>query len=611
MNIITNFNAFEVAYLQVVQNGPVHVWYFGSDAERCLELQGRFADQFSMDEITALMNEAADSIADDLINMDSMVLASKANRDAWDASLISDLSPYVGDLQLNISRFLLLRRYVQSYANNLFIVDDDDFGCALSETAKVNNVDVNWFGKDKKSPGFLRFLKARLSAFRTFFRQERIISKLREKRSAPWDELKKCDVILLDWAEPHTFQEDEATKSFRNLRSIPQILRDTGLKVGFIANPISWTFPYQQIAENVVAAHDPVVLIDECRSNFSIFKGAWQTWRLRKTFKGPLNVGGCDVFPLFNLASLLDMVEPQASLAFTFQDVGRVLASHGVSPKTIMLPYENQGWERVLKSGIRKHLPTTRCVSYQFVPISKRLIGFYPSQREILDGKISDELICVGHEYMDWFSEKGFPKKRLSVGGSLQFASFAGKKRIIQDTEKKIKIRTVLCSTSVKHSESLDLVLKTIGAAKKAGGMSVIVNFHPVVPDESKQNIEKIVRQKIGNEGISIEFSNEKITHLLSRVDAVTYNSSGSSFDAMLMDIKVIYVSVDGSPSYNRIPDGLGDFVINQDALADIFSNAQQSVPSKISEGRIDNCIGMVKTDVFVDSVNDTNEVRK
>lgn len=78
------------------------VWAMGGDAKLRLDLIDQLPDGVTLGDFGSRLDDAADRLARDLLDLDAQVLSREEDRLAWSASLIGDRSPYAGDLQLKL-----------------------------------------------------------------------------------------------------------------------------------------------------------------------------------------------------------------------------------------------------------------------------------------------------------------------------------------------------------------------------------------------------------------------------------------------------------------------------------------------------------------------------
>ncbi len=565
------------------EGGNFTVWFLGGETKLRLSLINNLPTVVNHGEIGVRLDEAADRIEDELSNIDEQVLSQDEDRLAWSASLIADRSPYAGDLQLNAARYLVIQETLSDGGRHLFFVDDLQTAQAFSHSAGLNGFSLKNDNLPKTKSILIQALRARVSALTQHFGKRKILDKLRRRKPIRWNDLGACDVLILDWAGEETFDAKAPNKNASHLARMPEILRNAGCKVGFLANPLSWTQCFSKIAYNACSAFDPVLMVSEAQSYSSIIRGAWVSWRMKKRLSNKVRLGGVDLSPIFEMEKEKDLQRTQTTMAFTYSEIGRFLAEHGVQPKVILYPYEHQGWERSFIIGIRKYLPMARIVAYQHAPFASRYIGFFPSRSEIEAKMLPDQLILMGKLYPKLFAQKGFPIERLSVGGSLRYENASNN---IKEKDTKtgwVKDKTILVGTSIDYDETLDLTIKSALVALDLPDTKLIVNFHPVVDKNFKTGIQEKVSQFLGTEAVNIEFSNNKIQDLLPGVDVLLYNNSGTVFDALSIGVPSVYVPLEGAVSYDKVPNHLSRRVTTVSELKaemqNIFSSKEVFQP--------------------------------
>lgn len=550
---IAVLNQYFIDVLEAQSGGQrLTVWVMGGDARLRLDLAEQLPDGVTLGDFGTRLDDAADRLTRYLLDLDAQVLANEQDRLAWSASLIGDRSPYAGDLQLNAARYLVMDELVRGGGHHLFFVEDDIIAQVFEQMAQTNGLPVTWRGSKLKPPKGVEILRARASALKAYWRQSRVLKKLRATHPAPWAELATCDVVLVDWADANSFNTNGETSRSGNLARMADVLRKAGHKVGFVANPLSWTQPFEAIAENVVQAHDPVVMIDECRTTGSIVRGALATWQMGRRLKSAtFKALGLDLSALFELERVKDIIRPQSTQAYSLVDVGMTLAFNGVRPKAIVYPYENQGWERALCEGVRRHLPDTRLVAYQHAPFAARYIGFFPPSSDINAGRLADQLVVMGERFAALFKDYGWPQDRLYMGGSLRFEP------ALDNPPERAKGdgKTVLAATSIEFGEALDLVVKVGAAVQRIANARLVVNFHPVVDQDFRDGVRAGLVQVVGEDVLDrVEFSDARAAELISQAEVMVYNNSGAVFDACFCGVPTVHVAVDGRLSYDKLP---------------------------------------------------------
>jgi len=581
------------------------VWYLGNQPGRQQTIEKCLPSNAQLGVLDFSLENIADRIEACLLDLSAQIDVETSAQRAWDVSALSDINPYSSTLQLNAVKGIFASETVQEGGLHLFFVDDDDVGTALATALLENGCDAHWIGKVREKQSIWSVLRARLSIIRQIIRHKFIALKTRNSAPIRWDALKECDALILDWVNPSTFSSEVAIRSVSNLERMPDVLSSHDVKVGYLANPLSWLFPFKEIMRSCSTAVDPVILIDECLSPISIIKGAWRTWRTRLALSNPIICDGFNIAALVQLEVSRDLQRPLATRSHAYEDVAKMLFKHGVAPKAIVYTYENQGWERTFIRGFRKYFPDCRLIGYQHCPFSRRMISFFPSPHHIKKNIIPDELIVMGPYYKGLLADRGFPKDRLHNGGSLRFENFYSKASS-QPIRQKTMLRTsILCATSVEYSESLNLVLKAAQAVKNITNTDLVVTFHPKVDTEFIEGLRKSVQETIPNSHDYVCYSDQLTSELLKQVDVVLYNNSGAAFEAIMSGVAAIFVSVDGALDYDKVPDEIASRACSVENLKDMLSSvlSAKKSESQISDISIGGCISPIDEDLIVDTV--------
>ncbi|PCI42175.1 MAG: hypothetical protein COB46_01295 [Rhodospirillaceae bacterium] len=588
----------------MTEQGPFSVWYLGGAPEGLQSIVGSLPPKAQIGTITTPLEVFADEVEDCLLDILGQVKKQVQDRLAWDVSLSSDLSPYSGTLQLNVSRYLQMHEILNTGGHHVFLLEDAEIGKALARAAQANGHNVQWTGTMENTRFVFSGLRARACALKVLWRHKRIAKHLRDGVQPPWEELKNCDCLILDWAKSTTFSSRVSIDSVSNLERMPQVLKTAGLKVGYIANPLYWLDDFQGIAQNAISAEDPVVLLEECLSFSSVLKGAWRTWRQCIQKISPIICSGRDVSALFALESLRDVQRPQPSRAYAYKDIAKTLVRKGVYPKAIIYPFENQGWERAFTAGMHKYLPDCRLIAYQHCPFSARMISFLPSKSDLLDN-LPDKLIVMGPNYAQVFIDHGFPKERIVMGGSLRFEKQIKKPLLLARATGEKQMLSVLCCTSIEYDESANLVLKALRAIQGMGNVNMVVNFHPKVDQGFVDKILNMLRSFDENADDYVTASRQPASDLFSMTDVLLYNHSGAAFDTLMLGGTAIFVSVDGSLDYDKVPKSISNRVDTFQQLRKVLQGviSCRGQVEYVVDRTVGGCVAAVNEDVIVKAV--------
>ncbi|NVK18584.1 MAG: hypothetical protein HWE30_07820 [Methylocystaceae bacterium] len=577
-------------------------WFVSGKVEDRVSLQTSLPTGVKIGDVSHFIDPIADEIEPDLLNIDQKLSIRSQDRLSWISSLLADRSPFVSDLQLNIALYFALIRSFDHEKKQFIYIEDPRTATAFKDCFQANGYNCSIVNShDNQGRGLLQALRARASAIKTYL-IERKTTKCHRRLSSGdvWARLRQCDVLILDWAGKDSFNRNEPTNRSWNLERMAGLLRGHGHRVGFIAHPLSWVQNYEDISKNVTQAHDPVVLLNECRSFISVLKGCFFSWCLNRSLDSVLSLKGENITALFDLERSRDMIKPQSSLFYSYADIARNLAKRRIRPKAVVYTYENQGWERALLWGMKKHLPETRMIGYQHAPFPRRFLGVFSPRSAVELNELPHHFIVMGQEYHKWYCETGMPDNLMSVGGSLRFEKNQG---VVKDWANGRKKRVLVCPTLV-FEQALDMSIKAARAILKLDGIDLIINFHSVVEDQFRQDIQHHVEAVLGDAAHRVAFSTDKAVDLFDQASVLLYNTSGVVFDAVMAGMPTICVSVDGELNLDKLPSGFGRKVYSETELCDAINEIfQKDWSSPEPDKAVGDCIAPVNEEKIVKAI--------
>gem|GEM_PF-3385819 len=551
-NVIVPFSdQLEQTLKSIFQEERYSVWYLGDSFEQRMTTQNSAPKNATFQFLGSRLDDAADTLEGSLLNLDAQVFRNNKDHLAWICSLVANGGPYPQNLQASAAMFKVIFDIVQDGGRHIFVVNDNALGAAIAETGNLNGLTLTWLGPVTSCCGGGNGLRARASVIKTWVFYTIALKFVRRIHPVNWAGLRDCDVLIVDWVNAKSLSPDGHTGNTWNLARMASLLRDAGLRVGFVANPLIWLDSPQGIVQNVAASYDPAILCTEHKTLFGTLRGCWETWRMSRNLNPSFVVGEQDFSPLLRQLFSLDLNSASVTMAHGYYGIAEYLAKHGVKPKSIVYTFENQGWERAMIKGFRKHLPETRIVGYQHAPYAKRYLSFYLSDMDLSCDNSPDEIIFMGQAYKELFSAHGFPESKSCMGGSLRFENVLSNSRSKICTNQK---KTILCSTPSDYPDTYDLILKSIMATKDMPDVRLIVNFHPSIQGPFKSWLVRDLEKVLGKSVVHIEFSFKSALDLLPHADVMLYNSSGTIFEAVLSMVPAICVVADGKVSLNKAP---------------------------------------------------------
>lgn len=502
------------------------------------------------------INRIAGEIAGEIENLDEQVFRGPWRR-VWDASDLAERNPYTSSLYFDSCRTLALLQKAQENDTTLVIVDQADDARVFAQVCRDNGVAVQMqLGPDTGAieRRGLRRLVDEFRKARTFVSEMKTLRNLRNKTAGvDWKRVRESDVVVALWARSNTFPLDAPLEEHSHFGLFPHMLNEWGVKVAYLAFPISWVEPFEEIAENGVHAHDPVVFLHDFLNPFDVVIAMVKALLFPLVARRQLVVKGIDLKAVITRAIQRDTGSWRLARALLFGGVGVKMKAAKIKPRNVVHLYENQPWEKCLRAGIQRNLAETKTVACQQSFFADRYLSVLPAANDIRLGRIPDTLLVLGAEFSDKLKASGVADKQVKISGGLRYDLKTSPDNKGVANEPPSSPLRVLVSGSIGLDETLEIAIKAALAADGLDGVRFTINFHPVMAESSRKQIERAVQAVLGADADFI-FSDQPAAPLLADADAVLYNSSGVVFEAMGVGVAPIFIGSDCMLDLNKAP---------------------------------------------------------
>ncbi len=537
------------------RNGAV-VWYLGECYEHWLDLRSGFAADARWADAGAALTGLVAELAPVLQNLGPW-LVTALDDPAWLGSDVGERSPYNSTLMTNAARFRLAEQLAAGAEEHWLVVDDPDVALALLGA----HDQARWAGH--RAPWRLRVarawdhgcqvVRARLGGMARQLRRLGQLRRLRAGRPVP-GALAGVDVLLALWARPDFGREPVRRDAY--LGALPGLLRDGGCHVGVLASPLDWLAPFPQVADSVLRAADPSLLLDDCLTPWDVLREGVRRGPRFRLAQAPRWLAAA-----LTLEARREAASWRPCSARLYGRVGAVLARRGIHPRVVIHPYEGQSWERCLTHGLRVALPQVRVIGLQHIPFAESSLNFL-RRTDLPDWCLPDRLWVSGVAFERLYQAAGWPARRLAVAGALRFDSLPEAANAQAGAEV-----TLVCATSIEYEESLELAHCAAEARRLAGGLQpLVVVFHPVTSASFRERL-KARLEALGHDGLT--YAADGLSQWLRRPSILLYNSSAAVFDALAMGRPAIFMGSSLRIDYDKAPENLVHRCRGPQALAD------------------------------------------
>ena len=91
-------------------------------------------------------------------------------------------------------------------------------------------------------------------------------------------------------------------------------------------------------------------------------------------------------------------------------------------PRSVTWPWENHAWERHFVTACRRM--GTLTIGFQHTPFGRQDFSFHPGSNPAGSANIPDRIVATGPACLEALEALGYPRDRMSIGGSLRFVGF-------------------------------------------------------------------------------------------------------------------------------------------------------------------------------------------
>lgn len=531
------------------------MWYFGDDHACYRTLRSRLPTTVVWGDTGRRLNEIAEGNTDAFVN-----LADQFRIDDWawwESRNLAERGPLSSTFTAECCRMVLFGECLKEDGVHLFVVEAQDLAHLLVDEGTHRGADVSWVGPGPLSQGVGRICRQGIAALRFARAALRRAGRLRRlralRRRHPLDlkRLAGCDVLLAAWTAPGDFPPQGTRDTAHYMGALPRLLRDAGLKVGYVALPLDWIYDGDAIQVEVAASNEAAMLADDAVTLGALWRATAAAMRLRARANPDMAIAG------HRLAAVADMVldrerfDWRAVNARLLAEVGPFLARHGCRPQAVCHVYENQTWEKGLRSGLRRALPQTRIAGFHQSPFSKMYLNMLPSRVEILNNRWPDVVFTHGAHSRGQLTSTGAPETRVLNAGLFREGSFLLQRMAGAGTQRKL-----IAATGADFQECCELVAKA-AAATADSDWSLQVNFHPATQASFRAGIRRFLDFQ-GLAGTHIAFTEQSIAELLKNgAEAILYADTNAAFEAVSSGAQAINVERDHGLSFDKLPDGL------------------------------------------------------
>jgi hypothetical protein len=521
-----------------IMNGRRFKWvYFGEDISQAVLIEETIGERGERLEIAGLLQETAKKLRQPYIDYIGKISRRK-NSLRWWTSSVSEKSPFNSKTFLHVCYIKTCVDILRIYpdCSFVFFVKNRTVRRALFKNLRVDNLEhIEDLGrsicdalKDLKEFVLYKAWFLLSSIYRT------IIAKYAcqmQKRIDPH----KSYVVIHTWIDNRSFDEKWAYREIY-FGKLPEYLKSNGKNVIIVPHVLS-TVQYRKTI-NKIAKSGFVFLVPHAflsiRDIINVFFITLANKPKKTNFPK---------FEDFDISEVIyedlknDWVQARVTFDLLIYHFVKHLREKHLLIDTMIYPYENQIWEKILCIAMRRLYPSAYLVGYQHSTISMMYLNYFFSKYESDILPLPDRIVTNGKYIKDVFCASNYPKKIVVKGGAVRY-EYLLKSKGIKKRQKRDK-PVVLVTPSINKFEAAELIWKVLKAFEQNDKYKIVIKCHPDMPFEI---ISKHLNIKLPGH---FTVTNKPVAELLEESDVLLYTCSTTCVEAIAAGVPVIHVESD------------------------------------------------------------------
>lgn len=398
--------------------------YFGTRFERRQKVAQVLTAACSMD-IAEMLNRVARDAKQPFLDWMAEIGSRQADRLNWWSSQIASKSPLQTDFFLLVCYHKLFRSWVsagQSLRIRVIVVEDpwlrvllkNDFSTLptvmfLDSRLNVVADAAYWLGRAPVAVTYVAFLH-------TWRKVVASLAYLHSRLHEGGGNSKGASVFLYTWIEKSCFKSPDKLQDVYTGR-LEEILGKNGKSVTRMTSfsvPSRFLLKLRPFLGNLLLTPRYVTMYD-------ILKAALSFFRITDLRTLPA-LDGATYRPLFYRELLREWGSPRyATCRLSFLSFRRLAQRHAARLESLIYPFENQPWEKMLCLAFKQEAPGVRIIGYQHASVPALLLSYALGKGESSFTPLPDVIVTNGHVTLNQLQHDGFPAERLVNGGALRF----------------------------------------------------------------------------------------------------------------------------------------------------------------------------------------------
>lgn len=583
-----------------VANKPYAWLYLGYDIaqrEKVSQVLGKENRFF----VGALLRDAAHQQKQPCLDFIAELGLRQKNKRRWWASNIAYKSPLASD-------FFLLWCYTTVFdrvcseknwggENRLFVfVEDRWLYRYLWQSHRRNGDSLSFLSRKSVIPEILKLI-SRGIAYRGYFLSMALLHRWQTRHIGGKSEVPnladQTEVIYIyTWIRDRFFKENGRFES-PFFGRLPQIMSNNNLNVVFIA-PLFLPAPLRSKCLN---QHEfRFIFLDQYVSLWSIVQSCLSIFSIASLSNTPQKI-----LLLREIAREFSFFPINILEYFVFKSY---LEEIGQKKTTIIYPFENQPWDKMLCLAANERDENTRLIGYQHSIVPPMLLNYFLGAGESSSMPLPQLIVTNGEHTLNLLKNAGYGETRIVNGGALRYEYVHKIDTAL--TRKHGTSATVLVAMPYSRSLTRELLICLFNAFMdlEGEGARFIIRFHPEVPPER-------LGIQLPTWPAHFQRTDRPLLEILEGIDLVVYSSSTVGLEALQNGIPVVRYCSEHSIDLDPL-DAFGEESLRScseanfrqvvlQALAE--GSNHQAQRSALSKGNLDDFFSSVDEDMWAQIV--------
>jgi len=518
-------------------NGKKFRWaYLGEGVSKAVSLNQKIGNKGERINVAEVLQKVAKSLRQPYIGYIGK-LGLKQNSLQWWASRLSEKNPYVSTTFLHVC---YMKTCIEIQKNNpdktlVFFVENRATRRAIAKSMQGCDVElVEGFG-ESLSEATARLKKSLL--YKGGFLLTNIYKIIISRRAYDMQKRAKSEkptILIYTWVDERSFDErgeyqesylgrlyDYLNKNDKSFVIVPDILR-----VGVYRKTIA----KMAKSEHVFLVPHAFLSVGDI---FHVFSAASINAPEKVIFDRFEDMDISDVI-LDDLKN--DRISQRPALVMLAYRLVKRLRENGFTVDTVVYPYENYSWEKILCVAMRGFYPSAYLIGYQHTTVPMMQLNHFFSKDESKIVPLPDRIVTSGRYPRELFIRSGYPAQKVIQGGAIRYEHLLKTKMSGPPTTGG---RVVLVTPSIDKFGAAELVWKVYEAFKHSSEYKIIIKCHPVMPFQ-------VIRECL-NVPLPQHFklSGRPLAELLTKSNVLLYTDSTTCIEAIAAGVPPIHVESD------------------------------------------------------------------